>query len=92
MTAISNPSFRAAQYGYFPQERDIAPVQVPEVFQTESQHRYPAHAESPGKDGIVDAERGGHLLAEYSCPPISIHPIPSIYTSASRLGFGIGVV
>jgi len=43
--------------GGFPEERHVAPVKVPEISEAEPQHCDPAHAKTPGKHGVVDADR-----------------------------------
>ena len=66
-------------------------MQEPEVLETEAEHRDPAHAETPGKDGIVDPDRCGDLLAEDTgathldpADPVDIH-----FRIKARLGVGV---
>src|SRR5665647_4518 len=67
MTAISYTPFRMPQRRGLAEERDVALMQVAEVFETETEHRDPAHAKTPGKDRIVNPERSSDLLAENPC-------------------------
>ena len=66
-------------------------MQVAEILETETEHRNPAHAETPGKDGVVDPERSGDLFAEDACAA-HLDPADAFdihFGIETRLGIGV---